>query len=129
MLDYTEDTGLIVRGGRWPPAGGSIAVVLTRTENAIAANWPAGVLGWAWQLLISRNQYGGTPDLILNACAVTLLAANILEVRFAATSAETATLPETNRRGYYVYVRSTSGATLGYYAYGMADIESAVGEV
>ena len=127
-FDYTEETGPIVRAGRWPPAGGSATIILTRTENGVALAWPAGAIGWTWQLLLSRNQYGGTPDLILTSTSNTLPSTNVLQLCFHATVAQTTTLPGTDRRRFYVHVRSNNGGVYGFYAYGRAEVESAVGE-
>jgi len=128
-VDYTKNTGPIVRAGRWPPGGdGSIKVILTRTENGVALDWPIGADAWTWEMLISRNQYGGTPDLTLTAFSVTRAPTNVMTLCFFASSAETNTLPGTDRRRDFVHIKSTNGATYGYYAYGRAAVESRVGE-
>ena len=127
--NYTKNTGPIVRGGRWPPGGdGSIKVILTRTENGVALDWPVGADAWTWEMLISRNQYGGIPDLTLTAFTVTR-SANVMTLCFFASSAETNTLPGNDRRRDFVHIKSSNGAIYGYYGYGRAAVESHVAEV
>ena len=131
-LDYTDDTGPIVRGGRWPPVDGVVTVVLIRTENGIALNWPVGSELWQWQMLISRHQYGGPTDLTLTALTVTR-AAHIMTLTFWASTAQTSTLPGRDRRRFFVQIKSRNAPLGGIYAYfgaanGRAAVECYVAE-
>lgn len=128
-LNYTALTGPIVRGGRWPPADGNIRVILTRTQDGAALNWPIGADAWTWQLRISRDQWGGTPDLTLAAASVSL-SNNVITLLFYATEAQTATLPSTDKRRYWIQVRSVDGTGEdGFYATGRAHVESPVAQL
>jgi len=126
-LDYTKCTGPIKRNGRWPPAGGAVRVILIRKQSGVDLDFPVGADAWTWELLISRSQYGGTPDLTLTATSVTV-SGNVATLLFYATSAQTATITTTTNARYWVQVKSTNGVIYGYYATGRAEVQSPVGE-
>lgn len=127
-LDYTEISGAIVRGGRWPAADGYVRTIITRTEDGVALNWPAGADAWTWCLLISRSQLGRAVDLTLTAPIVTVTL-NVATLYFYASEAQTNSLPNDDKTRYWVQIRSTTGAGEdSYYGNGRADVESSVGE-
>jgi len=125
MSDYTPASpGDIIRGSRWPPAEDYCEV---RIENE--GGWPAGADGWDWDMLLSRTQRGGTPDLTLDAEHVSLDGDWII-ARFHADDSETATLPAT-RGLFFVEIKSTDGGG-GVHFYdvvaGTAQVRNAAGE-
>ncbi len=125
---YTEITGAIVRGGRWPPAAGFTRVIIIRTQDDVALDWPAGTAGWTWALLLSRSQFGSTPDLTITASVINV-SGNVVTLYFTATEAQTNTLPNTNKVRYWAQIRSVTGAGVdSYYGAGRALVESSVGE-
>ncbi len=130
MLDYTEEAGEIIRGGRWPPAAGCITLTLTRTCDGDPLNWPAGADGWTWELLISRYVAGSAPDLTLTAHSVDL-AGHILTLTFYATPVNSASLPGGGRKRFDVDLKSTDGsAVVSFYdgAQGWAHVRNAAGQ-
>jgi hypothetical protein len=127
MIDYTQDSGPIVRNGRWPAGANYIDVILIRTENGTTLDWPAGVTSWTWEMLLSRDQFGGTPDLTLTASTKSV-SGHILTLQFTATATQTNTIPGTDKRKLWVQIKSTNGAVISFYGTGRADVESAVGE-
>jgi len=125
MINYTDPSwGDIVRGSRWPPAGDDFTIEISNTGG-----WPDGAEGWTWQVVLSRNEFGGTPDLILNADAS--LNDTVMSLTFHAEPDETAGLPGHRRVQYRVAVRSIDGSgVISYYDVlrGYAWVRDAVGE-
>ena len=127
MIDYTEDTGPIVRNGRWPPGDDYVDVIIIRTENDAELDWPVGASAWTWEMLLSRDQFGGTPDLTLTASVVSI-SGNIATLSFTATKAQTNSITGTDKRRLWAQIKSTNGAVTSYYGTGRADLESSVGQ-
>ena len=123
MKDYTEK-GEIVRGGRWPSANGTSAVLLTNSEG-----WPDGSDGWTWQLILSQNIRGGTPDLSLTSASAAIVEGKML-LTFFATATQTAALPGISKQIFNVELKSINGDDVNYYdpLQGTANVRDPVGE-
>jgi hypothetical protein len=98
MPNYTL-AGPIVRGSRWPAGDLAKPIILTRDDP-----WEEAAADWSWQLLFSRTQRGGTPDLAVRADSVTV-AGKVLTILFHLTPKQTASL---SRRGKTVHVELQS---------------------
>ena len=126
-VDYTEDSGPIVRGSRWPVAGGTTEVTLERS-----AAWPATVEAWDWEMLLSSSILGGTPDVTLTAVAVSE-ADDVVTLTFSATPTQTALVGAVGdgKVTAGVDIKSTDGdGVVSIYSdmHGTADVRDAVGE-
>lgn len=127
-INYTEDTGEIVRGGAWPPTAPHdvIEVKITKSNE-----WAAGADGWVWEMIISRGIRGSTPDLVLIAtdCSVD---GKVVTLTFFATAAQTAEL-QAGSTEFNVDIRSTEAgdpAIPSYYdpAQGTVQVRDPVGQ-
>ena len=125
MADYTEHAQ-IIRGSRWPAAGDKLPVRLTK-----ASGWPAGSDSWTWTLRFARAWAGGGVDLTLTADTATI-DGDVMILTFAATPAQTASLPGSGQVKFNVDVKSDDGAgELDYYdcVQGTAEVRNPTGNV
>jgi hypothetical protein len=124
---YTQ-AGPIVRGGCWPPGDRALRIVLTRDEA-----WDAGAGDWTWELLFSRTQRGGIPDLTIEADSA-VVADKVLTLLFHCTPEDTAGLPGHRATVVYMELRgddgSPEGAGVSYYptVSRQINVRSAAGE-
>lgn len=124
--DFTEVTGPIVRGGRWPAADDSLSVVVEKSSG-----WPAAAATtWTWKLLFSRTEKGGSADLELTASAAEISDTTIT-LTFAATPAQTAQLSGAGKITFHVDLQSTDAdGIVSYYptVAGTAAVRDATGQ-
>lgn len=108
MRDYCLDSAgnhiLVVRGFDWPTESTYLPITLRR----LAGDWEGADI-WLWDLLISRNMHGGTPDLVVPSYSA-VIASMDLNLSFVITGAQSILLPGVGPVTYCVDLRSTDGA-------------------